>query len=147
MKVLSKSQLKDIALEVLGWILVLIGLAALVLPGPGLLALFAGLALLANRYTWAERRLEPIKKAALKGAADSVANVPRIMASALGALILMALGIIWGLKPAVPSWWPLADKFWLIGGWGTGSTLIGSGIIAAAMIVYSYVKLRPGRQS
>ena len=35
---------KALALEVVGWILVVAGIAALILPGPGLLMLFAGLA-------------------------------------------------------------------------------------------------------
>lgn len=145
MKVLSKSALKGILIEILGWVLVLVGLAALVLPGPGLLALFAGLALLANRYTWAEKRLAPVKKAALKAARDSVATTPRIISSVGGVLVLIGLGIIWGLQPSVPSWWPLTDSLWLVGGWGAGGTLIGSGIIAGSMIVYSYMYLRRKR--
>ena len=143
MKLLSKNALKGLLLEILGWVLVIIGLAAIFLPGPGLLALFAGLALLANRYDWAEKRLAPVKKAAFKAAKDGVATTPRIIGSVSGALVLIGLGIIWGLQPPVPSWWPLADKLWLVGGWGTGGTLIGSGIIACAMIVYSYIYLRP----
>src|SRR4051812_13757237 len=97
---------KRFALEGLGWLLIAVGLAALVLPGPGLLALFAGLALLSTQYEWAERRLEPVKNAAYKTATESVQTWPRIVLSGLLALALVALGIIWGLKPATPSWWP-----------------------------------------
>ena len=79
-----KSAAKRVVVEGLGWILVLVGIAALVLPGPGLLALFAGVALLATQYEWAERRVEPVKKAALRGAADSVKTWPRILVSAAG---------------------------------------------------------------
>lgn len=134
---------KRIVLEGLGWILVVVGIAALVLPGPGLLAIFAGMALLATQYDWAERRLDPIRKAALKTAADSVKTWPRIVLSGLLSLLLMAVGIIWGVGLAVPHWWPIADKWWLVGGWGTGGTLIGSGVIALAMIIYSYKAFRP----
>ncbi len=137
-----KSTAKRIAVEGLGWILVLVGIAALVLPGPGLLALFAGVALLATQYEWAERRLEPVKKAALRGAADSVKTWPRILLSVAGVCWLVALGIFWCISPSSPSWWPIDDKWWLVGGWGTGATLIGSGVIAAAMIVYSYLNFR-----
>jgi hypothetical protein len=137
-----KSAAKRIVLEGLGWILVLVGIAALVLPGPGLLALFAGVALLATQYEWAERRLEPVKKAALRGAADSVKSWPRILLSAFGVLWLIGFGILWVLDPAVPSWWPIDEKWWLIGGLGTGVTLIGSGILAGAMVVYSYFNFR-----
>jgi uncharacterized protein (TIGR02611 family) len=143
MKVLSKSAIKGLFIIILGWLLVIIGLVAIFLPGPGLLALFAGLALLASRYEWAEKRLAPVKKAAFKAAKDGVATTPRILASVSGALVLIGLGIMWGLQPPVPRWWPLDDNLWLVGGWGTGGTLIGSGIIAGAMIVYSYLYLRP----
>ena len=46
--------------EVLGWILVVVGLALLILPGPGMLALVAGVALLAPHYAWARRILDPL---------------------------------------------------------------------------------------
>lgn len=140
---LPLGKIRPIAVEILGWILVLIGLAALVLPGPGLLALFAGLALLSTRYEWAERRLEPVKKAAFKTAHDSVSSTGRIISSLLAILTLIGVGIIWGIRPDVPAWWPLADKYWLIGGWGAGGTLIASGIIAAGMLIYSYIRFRP----
>lgn len=143
MKVVPNNRVKGLALEVLGWLLVVVGIAAMILPGPGLLALFAGLALLATRYDWARRRLEPVKKAALKRANDSVASWPHLLASAVGVMVLIGLGIIWGLHPSAPSWWPFADKLWLVGGWATGVTLISSGIIAGAMIIYSYIQLRP----
>ncbi|WP_222593427.1 PGPGW domain-containing protein [Aeromicrobium flavum] len=133
---------KSIAIQVAGWVLVVAGIAALVLPGPGLLALFAGMALLATQYDWAERRLEPVKKAALRTAAESVQSTPRIVLSVLLAFALVAAGVVWGLHPASPGWWPLADRWWLPGGWGTGVTLIGSGLAAGAMIVYSWINYR-----
>jgi hypothetical protein len=139
---LSKKHVKRVVLEGLGWLLILVGAAALVLPGPGLLALFAGMALLATQYDWAERRLDPIRKAAFKAASDSVQTWPRIMLSVLFSLALIVLGIIWGMHPATPSWWPLADKLWLVGGWGAGGTLIGSGLIALGMIIYSFRTFR-----
>lgn len=43
---------------VVGIALCLLGLAMLVLPGPGLLALFLGLALLATEFRWAKSLLE-----------------------------------------------------------------------------------------
>lgn len=137
-----KSAAKRVVVESLGWILVLVGIAALVLPGPGLLALFAGVALLATQYEWAERRLEPVKKAALRGAADSVKNGRRIALSVIGVLWLIGFGILWVVQPPTPSWWPVDDGWWLPGGWATGVTLIVSGILVAAMIVYSYLNFR-----
>ena len=63
---------KRIVLEIVGWVLVVAGIAALVLPGPGLLMLAAGLVVLSQEYEWAERRVEPIKKRALRGAAEGL---------------------------------------------------------------------------
>ena len=56
---------KRVVLEGLGWLLLLLGIAAIFLPGPGLLGVFAGLALLSQQYDWAERRVEPVKVRAL----------------------------------------------------------------------------------
>jgi hypothetical protein len=128
--------------EGLGWVLVVAGFAALVLPGPGLLALVAGLAILSQQYDWAERRLEPVKVRAFTAAAHGVQSWPRIAASCLGALALGAVGVVWGLRPPAPSWWPLRDSWWLIGGWGTGGTLIGSAVIALVFIGYSFRRFR-----
>ncbi|MGB3764723.1 MAG: PGPGW domain-containing protein [Ornithinimicrobium sp.] len=133
---------KRIVIEGAGWILVLIGLAALVLPGPGLLALFAGVALLSSQYQWAQKRLEPVKKAALRTAADSVSSTVRITMSVVLALGLIAIGLLWGLHPPAPSWWPVAERWWLLGGWGAGASLILSGLIALGTIVYSYLNFR-----
>jgi hypothetical protein len=129
---------KRIVLEVLGWVLLLLGIAAIFLPGPGLLGIFAGLALLSQQYDWAERRVEPVRLRALKGAAEGVETWPRIIASCLGALVLAGCGVLWIMKPPSPDWWPLSDAWWLPGGIWTGVTQVLSAIIALALIVYSY---------
>jgi len=133
---------KRIVLESLGWLLLVGGLAALFLPGPGLLAIVAGLALLSQQYDWAARRLDPMKKRALEAAADGVATWPRIMMSGLGVAFLVGLGVLWSINPAAPGWWPVDEKLWLPGGWGTGVSLIVAGLLALALIVYSYKNFR-----
>ena len=65
-----KAAAKRIGLEIVGWTLLVVGIAALVLPGPGLLMMAGGIVLLSQQYEWAERRVEPIKREALKGAAN-----------------------------------------------------------------------------
>ena len=55
---------KRIAVSVVGLVLVLLGLAMLVLPGPGLLLIVAGLAVLATEYVWAQRMLNYAKRKA-----------------------------------------------------------------------------------
>jgi hypothetical protein len=133
---------KRLGLETLGWVLVAGGIAALILPGPGLLMIVAGLALLSQQYEWAERRLEPAKRRALKAAAEGVETWPRILMSCAGAASLVVLGIVWLIDPDVPSWWPVGDKWWLVGGWGAGVSLIVSGLLAFTLIVYSYRRFR-----
>ena len=78
-----------------GWILLILGIAALVLPGPGLLGVAAGLALLASQYSWAKRLLRPVKARALKLAIKGVQTWPRIALSVLSGLALIAVGIVW----------------------------------------------------
>ncbi|MCC9145126.1 MULTISPECIES: PGPGW domain-containing protein [unclassified Arthrobacter] len=137
--------LRRTGIEVAGWSLVVLGLAALVLPGPGLLMVVAGLAVLSLRYHWAHRWLHPVKERAFRAAAQQVQTVPRIIATVCGGLLVIAAGVIWGLWRQVPNWWPLQDSWWLPGGWVTGGTLIGSGCIGLALIVYSYIRFRgPG---
>lgn len=132
-------------LEVAGWVLVTLGVAALVLPGPGLLLLAGGLAVLSTRYAWAKRRLAPVRRQARHFAALSVRTWGSIGLSSLGALTLIALGVVWVISPPAPRWWPLDSQWWLFGGWGTGATLVASGLIGLTLLGYSLVKHRPSR--
>lgn len=140
MNVPVKRTAKRVVLETAGWVLLALGIAALVLPGPGLLGVFAGLALLSQQYDWAERRTDPIKYRALKAAAEGVETWPRITLSLVGVLVLLACSAVWIWNPDPPGWWPLSDFWWLPGGLGTGLTQIISALIAVALIVYSYRK-------
>ena len=78
---------KRVGLEILGWVLIVAGIAGLILPGPGLLGIFAGLVILSQQYDWAERRVDPIKKKALGGASDAVQTWPRIVVAVGAALV------------------------------------------------------------
>jgi hypothetical protein len=55
---------KRIGVSIAGFVLVIGGLAMLVLPGPGLLLIIAGLAVLATEYVWAQRALNFAKQKA-----------------------------------------------------------------------------------
>jgi uncharacterized protein (TIGR02611 family) len=57
---------KRIAVTVAGGFLVIVGIALLVLPGPGLLVIVLGLGILATEYVWAERLLKMAKQKALQ---------------------------------------------------------------------------------
>jgi Putative transmembrane protein (PGPGW) len=140
----STSKAARIGLEILGWLLMAAGVAALVLPGPGLLLLAVGLWVLAKNYQWADRLLDPVKRAAYRGASEGVKSWPRIIMSTVLALALIGLGIVWGIRPAAPGWWPLDAKWWLFGGWGTGVFLIVSGLLALGLLGWSMKNFRYG---
>jgi hypothetical protein len=55
---------KRIGITVAGFAVVLAGVALLVLPGPGWLLIFAGLAILSTEYLWARRLLEKAREKA-----------------------------------------------------------------------------------
>src|ERR1051326_8671728 len=99
MRFLGGRAAKRIVLETVGWLLIVAGIAALILPGPGLLMLAAGLVILSLEYEWAERRVEPIKKKALRGAAEGVETTFRVALSTIFALGLIACGVVWIAGP------------------------------------------------
>jgi Putative transmembrane protein (PGPGW) len=140
----STSKAVRIGQEILGLLLLAAGVAALILPGPGLLLLAVGLWVLAKNYSWADRLLDPVKRAAYRGAAEGVKSWPRIIGSTLLALGIIGIGVIWGVRPSAPSWWPLAEKWWLFGGWGTGAFLIVSGLLALGLLGWSIKNFRYG---
>jgi tellurite resistance protein TerC len=53
---------KRAAILVIGLTVVLIGVAMIVLPGPAILVIPAGLAILATEFLWARRILERVKR-------------------------------------------------------------------------------------
>lgn len=126
----------------LGSFLLVLGVLALFLPGPGLLTIFAGLALLSTSFAWADRLMHPLKAKAFQTARHSVKTWPRIAASAVGALFMVGVGVLWGQDYDVPGWWPIAERWWLFGGWATGITIMASGAFALGLIVYSFIEFR-----
>ncbi|MCD9196801.1 PGPGW domain-containing protein [Aeromicrobium wangtongii] len=136
--------------EVLGWLLVPVGIVMMPAPGPGTLVLVAGLALLARHYVWAQRLLVPLERAAIEAAKFGVATLPRILLSLLGVVWLVALGFIWWIKPNIP-------EFDVLGigvgpelpaaGWGTALGLWTSAVAALGLLVYSIVKWREPRSA
>lgn len=79
----------------LGGIIVILGIAMLVLPGPGVLAIAGGLFILAKDVAWADRLLQYLRKR-VPGIPDD-GKIPR---SQIVTMAVMALGAI-----AVSIWW------------------------------------------
>ncbi|MEZ5177201.1 MAG: PGPGW domain-containing protein [Acidimicrobiales bacterium] len=69
-------QAKRVGVGVAGTTVCGAGVAMLVLPGPGLVVIVAGLAILATEFAWAERRLEQAKAKAA-AAAEVARNAGR----------------------------------------------------------------------
>ena len=67
---------RRIAISVAGFGLIAIGIVLLVIPGPGLLLIIAGLAVLAGEYVWAQRALNYARRKAA-AAKDRALGRPR----------------------------------------------------------------------
>lgn len=130
-------QVKRVTIALVGAVVLLVGIALLVLPGPGLLLVLAGLVILASEFPALERHVDPVRDRAMKAAEDSVSSPLRIAGSVLAGLGLIAAGVLWGLR--VFPWLPFP-------GWSTGSSLILSGIVLFALLGWSYRKVRARRQ-
>lgn len=88
--------LKRVLVGVVGGLVTLVGVVALVAPGPGWLIIFTGLGILATEFAWAARAL-----AHAKGIASRTANAARIKKEhqliilAVGTFISLVLLVIW----------------------------------------------------
>jgi hypothetical protein len=125
---------KRVAALIGGGLLLVVGVALLVLPGPGLLLVLAGLIVLANQFPSIDKYVDPVEKRAMQAMEQSVASPLRITGSVLAGLALIAAGIVWGLN----------KQLWL-GGWPTGSSLILSGLVLLGLLGYSYRRVRAKR--
>lgn len=130
-------QVKRVTIAVIGSVVLLVGVALLVLPGPGLLLILAGLLILASEFPSLERHIDPVRDRAMKAAEDSVSSPLRIAGSVLCGLGLIAAGFAWGLR--LFPWLPLA-------GWSTGSSLILSGLVLFGLLGWSYHRVSQRRR-
>lgn len=120
---------KRVLLGGAGGVLLLVGVALLVLPGPGMLLVLAGLVLLSRALPAVARFEEPVRTKAMQGVEASVASRWRIAGTALAGLGLIGAGIVWGAR--LVSGLPF-------GGWSTGSSLILSGLVLLGLLVWSH---------
>ena len=119
---------KRVAATLAGAVLLAVGLALMVLPGPGILLIVAGLAVLATEYVWARRLLVRARAQAEKVQAAAVASPVRTTGSVLFAMALAAVGAAMLALDDVA--WPalegLLDRVW---GPVTGTVLVVTGLV------------------
>ena len=127
--------MKRAGVAVAGALLVAVGVALLVLPGPGLLLVLAGLIVLASEFPAVEKYVEPVRVRAMRAAEESVSSPVRIAGSVTAGLLLIAAGVVWGVRPELP-----------FGGWGTGTSLILSGLVLLALLAWSHRRVRSRRK-
>ncbi|PKV91540.1 putative transmembrane protein PGPGW [Amycolatopsis echigonensis] len=122
---------RRVLFSVVGGALVIVGVVLLVLPGPGLLLVLAGLLVLASEFPALRRFVGPVRTRAMQAAEDSVSSPLRIGGSVLAGLALLAAGIVWGTVRSLP-----------FSGWSTGTSLILSSLILFALVIWSYLRVR-----
>jgi uncharacterized protein (TIGR02611 family) len=89
----ERSKVVRAAVVLAGFVVVLVGLAMIPLPGPGLLVIAAGLAVLALEFVWAERVLERTIDQ-MSDATDRVKRAGRAQQVILGLLSVLAAAAV-----------------------------------------------------
>jgi len=125
--------LKRSAATIVGGVLLALGLAMMVLPGPGILVIVAGLAVLATEYVWARSLLNRAKTQAEKVQEAAVASPVRTAGTVAFGLALLGLGVTMVVLPDVdvPFWSPV-----------TGSILV---ITSLILVTTTYLTVRAAR--
>jgi uncharacterized protein (TIGR02611 family) len=77
---------KRVAVLVVGVVILGAGVAMLVLPGPGILVIVLGLAILASEFAWAERALDKAKH-------NAAAVTGKISSGRSGRLLMITTGV------------------------------------------------------
>ena len=98
-----------IAIALVGTAIAVLGLALVPLPGPGWLIVFAGLALLATEFVWAERLLHFARRK-VQGWTEWVLRqslLVRALIGLLGVAFLAGLLAIYAEVVGLPAWLPL----------------------------------------
>ncbi len=88
--------LKRVLVGIVGGLITVLGVVALIAPGPGWLIIFAGLGILGTEFAWAARALKTAKGVANR-AIDStkIAKRQQLLIFAVIAFSALALLVIW----------------------------------------------------
>lgn len=119
--------LRRVGITLVGTALVLLGLALLALPGPGMLVIAAGVVLLSWEYPVLKRWSHPLRERAVRAARESVRHPLRFAALlALGAG-MVGCGVAWGAVRSLPYSSP----------W-SGAGLVVAGLALLATILWAW---------
>jgi hypothetical protein len=107
---------KRFAVTIVGFALLALGVAMMVLPGPGILVIVAGLAVLATEYLWARRLLVRAQRQAAKVSEATVASPIRTAGAVVFGLALGTLGVamLMASDLDVPFWGPVSSGVLLV---------------------------------
>lgn len=119
-------KLRQFAVTAAGAAVTAVGIALMVLPGPGLLVVVIGLAILATEYVWARRLLERAKQGAWEAQVAAVSRPWRTAGTLAFAAGMIGLGITVILVERIPYAGP-----------GTAGALILGGVIVCTTTVVS----------
>lgn len=98
-----------IAVAIIGFAIIVTGLALIPLPGPGWLIVFAGLAVLSTEFVWAERLLH-YARTKVQGWTDWVIRQPLAVRALIGLVgLVFVVGAVAAYDRLVgfPSWVPV----------------------------------------
>lgn len=101
-------------MTIVGLLVVVGGIALMVLPGPGILLVVVGLAVLATEYAWARDLLGAAKEKAVQAQEEAVASPWRTWTTVLFALGMIVTGVAMVVVDDVawPVWDAMLDSFW-----------------------------------
>lgn len=123
--------MKRLAVAVIGCVLLLVGVALLVLPGPGFVLIAGALALLATQFEWAKRPLDYAKDKASVGIEEVATSKFRASLAVVCALGMVATGVVELAGVRLPHLNAL-----------TAVMLILSGLFLVGTLVYAVVRAR-----
>ena len=97
-----------LAVGVVGVAIIVVGLVLLPAPGPGWLIIFAGLAVLASEFEWAQRLLDTARRRVGEWTAWTARQNLVVRAGVVLAIVALVLAVFWALfaLSGVPSWLP-----------------------------------------
>jgi len=106
--------LTKVVVTVVGVGVILAGLVMMVAPGPGVVAILAGLAILGTEYHWARRLLHGLRVRAARAAERARAVDPAVRRRRIGQAVATVVTVIGGVAAYV---WLAGWPIWAVRGW------------------------------